>query len=89
MELVLDAGAEDVQISDDGYEVVTTMQDFEKVRKALESAKIEMAQAEITMIPSQTVTVSGEKAKQVQELIDALDDNDDVQNVYSNADMQE
>ena len=87
MELALDAGAEDVETSEDGYEVVTSVQDFEKVRKALEAAKVEMAQAEITMIPSQTVTVSGEKAKQVQALIDALDDNDDVQNVYSNADM--
>jgi YebC/PmpR family DNA-binding regulatory protein len=89
MGIVLDAGAEDVQTSDDGYEVTTSVQDFEKVRKTLEAAKIEMVQAEITMIPSQTIAVAGEKAKQLQALIDALDDNDDVQNVYSNADIQD
>ena len=89
MELALESGAEDVQTSDDGYEVITTMQEFEKVRKALEAAKIEMVHAEITMVPSRMVAVSGDKAKQVQALIDALDDNDDVQNVYSNADIQD
>jgi YebC/PmpR family DNA-binding regulatory protein len=88
MELALDAGAEDVQTSDDGYEVATSVPAFEKVRKALEAAKVEMVQAEITMIPSQTVAVAGEKAQQVQALIEALDDNDDVQNVYSNAEIQ-
>lgn len=77
------------QVTRNGYEVLTTMQDFEKVRQALEAAKIEMAQAEITMIPAQTIAVAGEKVQQIQALIDALDDNDDVQNVYSNADFQE
>ncbi len=89
MELALDAGAEDIQTSEEGYEVTTTLQDFEKVRQALVAAKIELAYAEVVMVPSQTVTVSGEGAQRVQKIIDALDDHEDVQNVYSNADIQE
>ena len=65
MEIVLEAGAEDVQTSEDGYEVTTTLHDFEKVRQALTAAKIEMVQADVMMIPSQTVSVSGDHAGEV------------------------
>ncbi|MGN6367842.1 MAG: YebC/PmpR family DNA-binding transcriptional regulator [Phycisphaerae bacterium] len=89
MEIALDAGAEDVQTSEDGYEVSTTVADFEKVRKALAAANIEMAQAEIMNIPSQTVAVSGDAAEKLQKIIDGLEANDDVQNVFTNADIHE
>lgn len=88
MEIALDAGAEDILTSEEGYEVTTTLQDFEKVKKALLAAKIELAAADLTMLPSQTVAATGENATHVQALIDALDEHDDVQNVYSNADLE-
>jgi YebC/PmpR family DNA-binding regulatory protein len=89
MELALDAGAEDVVTSDEGYEVTTSYQDFEKVRQALQIAKIELAQADILMIPSQTVATSGDNAEKLHKIIDGLEANDDVQNVYTNADLSE
>ena len=88
MDIALSAGAEDIVTSEEGFEITTTMQDFEKVRKALESAKIEMASADLIMIPSQTVAATGETAVKVQALIDALEAHDDVQNVYTNAEME-
>ena len=85
IELALEAGAQDVQSAEEGYTVLTAMVDFEKVRKSLLGLKIPMASAEITMIPSQTISISGDHAQKVQALIEALEENDDVQNVYSNA----
>lgn len=87
MDIALEAGAEDFATSEEGFEVTTAIVDFEKVRKALEAAKIEMVSADLVMIPSQTVAAAGEIADKVQALIDALDSHDDVQNVYTNADM--
>ena len=78
-----------MQSSEEGYTVLTAMVDFEKVRKSLLEMKIPMASAELTMIPSQTISVSGEHAQKVQALIEALEENDDVQNVYSNALFEE
>ncbi len=89
MELALDAGAEDVQTSEEGFEVTTTVAEFEKVRKALVAAKMELAQADIVMIPSQTVAVSGEQAEKLHKIVDLLEANNDVQNVYTNADVQD
>ena len=89
MEIALDAGAEDVQSSEEGYEVSTTVADFEKVRKALAAAKIDVAQADIMNIPSQTVAVSGEGVEKLHKIIDLLEANDDVQNVFTNADIQD
>jgi YebC/PmpR family DNA-binding regulatory protein len=88
MNVALEAGAEDIQTSDEGFEITTAMQDFEKVRKALENAKVEMASADLVMVPSQTVAASGETAAKIQVLIDTLEGHDDVQNVYTNADME-
>lgn len=85
IELALEAGAQDVQTSDEGYVIQTQMADLEKVRKALAARKVAMVSAELTNVPSQTVSVSGDAAARVQSLVDALEDNDDVQNVYSNA----
>ncbi len=89
MEIALNAGAEDVQTSEEGYEVTTTVADFEKVRKALLAAKIELAQADIVNIPSQTVAVSGEGVEKLHKIIDLLEANDDVQNVFTNADIHD
>lgn len=80
------AVAEDVVASEDGFEV-TTFQDFEKVRQALAAAKIEMAHAEVMMIPSQQVAAAGENAEKLQKIVDGLEANDDVQNVYTNAEL--
>ncbi len=89
IELALEAGAMDVQSAEEGYTVLTTMVDFEKVRKGLLTAKTPIVSAEITMIPSQTISVRGDHARSVQALIDALDEHDDVQNVYSNAQFED
>ncbi len=89
MDIALEAGAEDVVASEYGYEVTTALADYETVRKALLAAKIELAQADLVMIPSQTVATSGENAEKVQKITDGLEANDDVQNVYTNADIQD
>lgn len=87
MEVALDAGAEDIVTSEDGFEVTTGIAEFEKVRKALVAAKIDVAAADLIMIPSQTVAANGDTAASVQKIIDGLEAHDDVQNVYTNADM--
>jgi len=90
MEVVLDAGAEDVQPTDEGgFEVTTAFEDFGAVRAALDAAKIAVASAETTMIPMTTVTLEGKDVEQAFKLYDRLDDNDDVQNVYANFDASE
>ena len=85
MELALEAGAEDVVTSEEGYEITTTYQDFEKVRSALQAAKLELAHADLMMIPTQTVALAGENAEKLQKIVEGLEANDDVQNVYTNA----
>jgi transcriptional/translational regulatory protein YebC/TACO1 len=72
MELVLEAGAEDVVTSEEGYEVTTTFQAFEKVRQALVAAKVEMVHAEVMMIPQQTVAVSGDVAEKIQKIVEGV-----------------
>ena len=85
MELALEAGAEDIVTSDEGYEVTTTYQDFEKVRQALQATKLELAHADLMMIPTQTVALAGDNAEKLQKIVEGLEANDDVQNVYTNA----
>ena len=85
MEIVLDAGAEDIQLDDGYFEVTTEVETFEDVRKALAEAGIEIENASLQWIAKTTVDVSGEAQEKVLKLIDMLEDNDDVQNVYSNA----
>ena len=87
MGIVLDAGAQDMQTEEDVYAVTTEPKDLETVRKALEGNKIKPLSAEITMIPSTAVKLEGEKAKQVLGLVEALEEHDDVQNVYANFDI--
>ena len=85
LELALDVGATDVVTAPEGYTIETALNDFEKVRKALEQAHIPMVSAELTMIPAQTIEISADQAEKLQALVDGLEDNDDVQNVYTNA----
>ncbi|MBL7071364.1 MAG: YebC/PmpR family DNA-binding transcriptional regulator [Candidatus Omnitrophica bacterium] len=87
MSIILDAGAEDLSSEDDTFEVKSQPQDYEKVKAALENNKIKVESSEITMIPKNTIKISGDQAKQVLRLVEHLEDNDDVQNVYANFDI--
>ena len=88
MDAALELGADDIVINDDGsIEVLTTFADFIRVNEALTAAGFVAEQAEVTMIPSMTAELDLEGAEKVMRLIDALEDLDDVQNVYSNAEI--
>ncbi len=87
IEIGLDAGADDVMDSGDVYEVVTAPEKFETVKAALQAAAIATAAAEVTMVPQNTVSVTGKEAEQTMKLLEELDDHDDVQGVASNADI--
>lgn len=89
MMAALDAGAEDFNAEEEVFEVITAQDDFSTVREALEKAGYEFVSAEITMIPENTVELSMEDAEKVQRLIDKLEDDDDVQNVYHNGEFPE
>lgn len=87
MEYALDAGADDFIVDDDAFEVHTSVSDFSSVRKYLEEKGLNFFEAQIEMVPQNKVTLSGEDLAKFQRLIDALEDLDDVQNVYHNVDM--
>ncbi len=88
MDIVLENGADDMVVEDTCYEVSVQLKDFEIVKKAIEDKGIEMSQAEITMVPDIDVKVNDKAvAQQILNLVSALEDNDDVQNVYSNFDI--
>ena len=90
MEAALEAGAEDVAVSEDGsMEVLAAPEDFESVRKGLQHAGLAAADAEVTMRPSTTIRLDLETAQSVLDLLNALENLDDVQEVYSNADFPE
>lgn len=84
MELVLQAGAEDLSSSGNKFEIVTDPASFEAVKAGLEQAKIVPESAELTYLPKNQVSLTPEKARAVLGLIEALEDHDDVQNVYAN-----
>ena len=86
---VMDAGADDLQTSDDAYEIYTDAKEFTGVRDALEKAGYKLADAELTMIPQNTTPVPADKKEQFAHLIDALEDDDDVSNVYTAADDED
>jgi YebC/PmpR family DNA-binding regulatory protein len=88
MEVALDAGAEDVVSDDDGaVEVITSPGDFESVKARLEAAGLQPEIAEVTMRPENSVTIEGDDAVRMQKLLDALEDLDDVQAVFHNAEI--
>ncbi len=89
MEAALEAGAEDVRDDGESFEVITAPSDFETVKEALEKASIPFEEAEITMLPQSTVMLQGKEAETMIRLMDAFDDCDDVQKVYTNADIPE
>ncbi|MFC2119496.1 YebC/PmpR family DNA-binding transcriptional regulator [Bacteroidota bacterium] len=89
MDIVLEAGAEDLQTEEDYYEVQTNLESFEPVRKALVAADMQIENASLQWIAKNTVNVSGDDADKVMKIIEAMEDSDDVQNVYSNADFDE
>ena len=87
MELAIDVGADDMQTTDGHYEITTTVENFEGVRKALEDKGISMEIAEVTRIPANTVAVDESKGKALLKLMDILEDHDDIQKSYSNFDI--
>ena len=91
MELAIDAGALDAQAPDDAetpiWTILTEVAAFNSVKEKIEKAGLTITDAQLSMIPDNFVTVRGEHAKQIMELIDGLEDLDDVQKVYSNADI--
>ena len=87
MMIALDAGAEDMKSNEDSFEIVTQPEDYDAVEKALADNNIETVMSEITMVPDTMVTLSDEDAEKVRKTIDMFDDMDDVQEVYTNADL--
>jgi YebC/PmpR family DNA-binding regulatory protein len=88
-ELALEAGAEDMTDSESSWEIVTEPAALGSVRDAIRSAGIEVFSAELTMLPQSTIPVDGTEARKVLQMIEALDDLEDVQNVYANFDIPE
>jgi len=87
MTIAIDAGAEDVKQDDINFEVLTSVQDLENVKQAIQAKGIKWQVAELTMLPSSTVKVTGNDAKQILQVVEALEDHDDVQDVYANFDI--
>ena len=89
MEIALEAGAEDIREDNGNFEVITAPGDFEAVKEAIEKASIAYIDAEVTMLPQNTTNLAGKEAEQMVRLMELLDDCDDVQKVYTNADIPE
>ncbi|MDP3730465.1 MAG: YebC/PmpR family DNA-binding transcriptional regulator [Candidatus Omnitrophota bacterium] len=87
MGVALEAGAEDMIVEDENYAIKTSPQDFFKVKKAIDDAKIKTEDAEITLLPKNTVRVEGPDAKKILDLVDAIEEHEDVQHVYANFDI--
>ncbi|HSO66936.1 MAG TPA: YebC/PmpR family DNA-binding transcriptional regulator [Desulfatirhabdiaceae bacterium] len=87
MEVALEAGAEDVRDDEDAFEVITSPVDYETVKAALEEASIPFEDAEITMLPQTSLMLQGKEAETMIRLMDAFEDCEDVQKVYTNADI--
>lgn len=85
----IDAGAEDVITTDETYEILTHPHEFEAVKSALEEANLEFSSSEVRWIPQNTVDVEGENAEKLLKMMDAFEDNDDVQDVYTNFEISE
>jgi YebC/PmpR family DNA-binding regulatory protein len=89
METVLEAGAEDVRDDGDNFEIITAPDDFEAVKEAVEKAQVPYVEAEVTMLPQTNASLTGKDAEKMIRLMDMLEDCDDVQKVYTNADIAE
>ena len=89
MEIALEAGAEDMIGDDEHFEISTDPSTFEDIRSAIEESGFPIASAELTMVPDNTTKVDAKDAPKILRLMDALENQDDVQNVYSNFDIPE
>lgn len=89
LNLVLEAGAEDMRTDAGNFEIITAPRDFEAVKNALEKAGIAMAMVEVTMLPQNYIDLDDRSAEQVMRLVEALEDHEDVQNVYSNFNVRD
>ncbi|CAN2040674.1 putative transcriptional regulator YebC [Candidatus Magnetomoraceae bacterium gMMP-15] len=89
MDVALEAGAEDVSDENGTFDVITTPEDFEEVKSAVEKAAIAYELAEVTMIPQNMLQLEGKEAAQMMRLMDTLEDCDDVQKIYTNADISD
>ncbi|MBN2339245.1 MAG: YebC/PmpR family DNA-binding transcriptional regulator [Acidobacteria bacterium] len=89
LEIALGAGAEDLKEDGDSFEIITAPEEMEGVRAALEAAGVPMTTAEISMIPQNYVKLEGKNAQTMLKLMEALEDHEDIQNVYSNFDIDE
>jgi YebC/PmpR family DNA-binding regulatory protein len=89
LEIVLDAGAQDLQTDQGSYEITTRPEDFDRVKGALAEKNLQVEGAEITLVPQSTVTVTGRESEQLLRLMDVLEDHDDIQRVYANFDIPE
>jgi YebC/PmpR family DNA-binding regulatory protein len=89
LEAALDAGAEDVSSSEDGHEIITTLESLRDVAQALEAKFGEPRKAALVWRPQNTISVDDEAGEKILKLVDALEDNDDVQNVYANFEVSD
>jgi len=89
MEIVLEAGAEDMVLEDDIFEITTLPENFEAVKNALAEKNIEVTDAIVSFVPKNTVKVEGKTAEQVLKLLETLEDHDDVQGAYANFDISD
>lgn len=89
LEAALEGGAQDLETEEDAYTVYTEVADFHAVQEALKARGLEWESAELAMVPRSTISVEGSDAEQLLKLLDLLDDSDDVQKVYANADVDE
>ncbi len=90
MMIALEAGAEDFNTEEECFEIITSPENFSEVRKGLEEQRVPMASAELTMIPHNYIEVTDEEdVKKINKMMDMFDDNDDVQDVYHNAELPE
>jgi transcriptional/translational regulatory protein YebC/TACO1 len=89
MTIALEAEAEDFKndLNEDNYEIITDIDNFDTVKKAIERQGIEIVMAEITMLPKSYINLEGKEAQQMIKLYEALEDQDDIQNVYINCDL--
>ncbi|HML34266.1 MULTISPECIES: YebC/PmpR family DNA-binding transcriptional regulator [Sporomusa] len=89
MLMVLDAGAEDFEAVDDQFEITTDPEDFEQVQEELDKNNIKTIVARVTMVPETISSLSGDEAVKMMKLLEALEDHDDIQEVYTNFDIPE
>ncbi len=89
LNIILEAGADDMRAEDEYYDITTSSEAFEPVKKAIEDKGLKMNNASVQLLPQNTVRVEGKEAEQVLKLMEALEEHDDVQNVYANFDIDD